>query len=514
MSAINIAKLMKNLLIFASMLAATSAAAAKMNRIEGTATAEGAQTPIVQNIDIKDHTVTVKFDLTKKEGKTPVSARLGLLCKSAETPATSPSLTFSYKGKEFAGYTLTGKGKTQETRLNVAPIILEAIKRGEKTAEFKIYSKAPPNSVPQVEILKATLFIAADNDVYSFDDIMTPIFDGTKMFGESVFPLKNADGSNASAKLFFKPKKIEAAYTYKNWRKEYLLENVDYKIDGDNVEFTDKGKFKSFDYSKIYADTKEAAAKNGKFFFFENLGKFAFFTEGGWFQQNAVFFDYEHAAQTEFSLPKRDGKTLEKTAGKLKRGEPLKIVLFGDSIAAGANAQSMTDTPPFAPTWGEIITMRLRQIYKGEIEYRNRALGGTTIGWGNLNIENLVLPDNPDLVIIAFGMNDSCVPELRAKLLKSMTDKVLKKNPDAEFIIVSSMCANPLWLKKFKIHDEYAKIDKTLKLDNVAIADVRSAHKALLSKKKYIDMTGNNVNHPNQFLIRVYAQTILNLLAP
>lgn len=76
------------------------------------------------------------------------------------------------------------------------------------------------------------------------------------------------------------------------------------------------------------------------------------------------------------------------------------------------------------------------------------------------------------------------------------------------------MCANPLWLKKFKIHDEYAKIDKTLKLDNVAIADVRSAHKALLSKKKYIDMTGNNVNHPNQFLIRVYAQTILNLLAP
>lgn len=197
------------------MLAATSAAAAKMNRIEGTATAEGAQTPIVQNIDIKDHSVTVKFDLTKIEGKTPVSARLGLLCKSAETPATSPSLTFAYKGKEFAGYTLTGKGKTQETRLNVAPIILEAIKRGEKTAEFKIYSKAPPNSVPQVEILKATLFIAADNDVYSFDDIMTPIFDGTKMFGESVFPLKNADGSNASAKLFFKPKKIEAAYTYK-----------------------------------------------------------------------------------------------------------------------------------------------------------------------------------------------------------------------------------------------------------------------------------------------------------
>lgn len=83
------------------MLAATAAAAAKMNRIEGTATAEGAQTPIVQNIGIKDHSVTVKFDLTKIEEKTPVSARLGLLCKSAETPATSPSAYILIQGERI-----------------------------------------------------------------------------------------------------------------------------------------------------------------------------------------------------------------------------------------------------------------------------------------------------------------------------------------------------------------------------------------------------------------------------
>ena len=46
----------------------------------------------------------------------------------------------------------------------------------------------------------------------------------------------------------------------------------------------------------------------------------------------------------------------------------------------------------------------------------------------------------------------------------------------------------------------------------IALADVRSIHKRLLEKKRFIDMTGNNVNHPNDFLIRVYAQYLLKNL--
>ena len=37
-------------------------------------------------------------------------------------------------------------------------------------------------------------------------------------------------------------------------------------------------------------------------------------------------------------------------------------------------------------------------------------------------------------------------------------------------------------------------------------------HSALLEKKRFFDMTGNNVNHPNDFLTSVYAQTILRIL--
>ncbi len=36
-----------------------------------------------------------------------------------------------------------------------------------------------------------------------------------------------------------------------------------------------------------------------------------------------------------------------------------------------------------------------------------------------------------------------------------------------------------------------------------------SLHRALLSSKPYYHMTGNNVNHPNDFLSRVYAQAVV-----
>ena len=39
-----------------------------------------------------------------------------------------------------------------------------------------------------------------------------------------------------------------------------------------------------------------------------------------------------------------------------------------------------------------------------------------------------------------------------------------------------------------------------------------SIHSQLLEKKKYLDMTGNNINHINDYLGRWYAQILSALL--
>ena len=485
---------------------------AETNRIAGTLTPSAGNAAVVENSDGQNYTVSVKFDLSKIAGKNINSARLAALCEMSGTQKTSPSLTFSYKGREFGAATLSGAGSTMETRIDVFGIVKGALDSGEKSAEFKIFSKCPANAVPRVLVKQAAIIAVDGEDRYELADSLTPVFGGGKMRGESVFPLGGEDGSAAKAKLLFAPKKIESAYTYRSGEKVYLEEGKDFKVSGGAVEFLRGGKVREIPYSEIYSDKQDELKKLGGCFFFQNLGKYAFFAEGIWFHQRQVFFNYSYDGQSDFILQKRPPKSLKKTVRLLKSGKPVKIVLYGDSISAGANATFRNDFPPFSPTWAQIVEKSLRKTYGKNVKLVNRALGGTTIGWGERNIENLVLPDKPDLVILAFGMNDVCEPETRRETLEKMMDKVRTKNPNAEFIIVSSMRANPLWNKSMAIQDQYPNVDKSLASQSVVVANVRAAHDALLEKKRYIDMTGNNVNHPNKFLINVYAQTILKLL--
>ena len=46
----------------------------------------------------------------------------------------------------------------------------------------------------------------------------------------------------------------------------------------------------------------------------------------------------------------------------------------------------------------------------------------------------------------------------------------------------------------------------------LGLAKVTTMHKEILRYKNYYSMTGNNINHPTDFIIRVYAQNILYAL--
>ena len=53
---------------------------------------------------------------------------------------------------------------------------------------------------------------------------------------------------------------------------------------------------------------------------------------------------------------------------------------------------------------------------------------------------------------------------------------------------------------------------KEYETQGIAAVDVTGVHAGLLEAKRYADMTGNNVNHANDYLARVYAQTLLKTL--
>lgn len=227
---------------------------------------------------------------------------------------------------------------------------------------------------------------------------------------------------------------------------------------------------------------------------------------------------------------------LPRTNTRLQNKQPLKIVFYGDSITAGWDASGQNETvidvttvqpvnvkssrPPYTPAWAEIVTQKLKQVYAHDnITKINKGAGGATSDWGVRNVETLVVPQKPDLTVIAFGMNEA---ELSADAFRSNLEKIIDSihvsNPETEFLLVSCMMPN---------RDCVSFAQNQLHLQEEALFAIQAArkelsigvvpvHRMFLSLhelgKLYTDYSGNNVNHPNDFAICIYAQMILHAL--
>jgi hypothetical protein len=82
-----------------------------------------------------------------------------------------------------------------------------------------------------------------------------------------------------------------------------------------------------------------------------------------------------------------------------------------------------------------------------------------------------------------------------------------------EIIILLPLQTNPEAIKTGP-YLEYLTELRKMERPGLAVADAWNLHGEMLKRKSYMDMTGNNFNHPNDFLIRVIAQSVAYLLMP
>ena len=128
-----------------------------------------------------------------------------------------------------------------------------------------------------------------------------------------------------------------------------------------------------------------------------------------------------------------------------------------------------------------------------------------------------VIEARPDLVLLAFGMNDSAgrpAAQYQANI-RGMVDAVRKALPDAEFILVATMLGNKDWTVLHQdLFPQYRDALAKLCGPGVALADMTSIWADMFKHKEDWDVTGNGVNHPNDFGHRLYAQVLSALLIP
>lgn len=215
-------------------------------------------------------------------------------------------------------------------------------------------------------------------------------------------------------------------------------------------------------------------------------------------------------------VPTFNEKTLPRTIRKLRRQDSVSIVLLGDSISSGCNASGWAGAAPFQPTFSDLLKIHLQNHYQNRVQMDNHSVGGKDTRWALTQVDT-VLASKPDLVIIAFGMNDSAgrsAKEYQSNTKKLM-EQIRKKRPQTEFILLAPMLGNRDWIHlKHELFPQYRDALAELCQPGIALADLTSIWTEFFKQKKDWDLTGNGVNHPNDFGHRVYAQVLSTLLAP
>ena len=224
-----------------------------------------------------------------------------------------------------------------------------------------------------------------------------------------------------------------------------------------------------------------------------------------------VYADYGHREKWERPPVKADlgVARLPKTRQKLQAGAHVRIVAFGDSITAGGDASE-----PGLIFWERWAALLRARYPRARVEAINGATGGDTTVQGLQRLEQKVLHQEPDLVLIGFGMNDHNregygVPlDTFAANLRTMIARI-RAGTGAEMVLFSAFPPNPKW--HFGSHNMEAYAEATERVareERCAYADVYHFWMSLAARKKPEDLLANNINHPNDFGHWIYFQAL------
>lgn len=341
--------------------------------------------------------------------------------------------------------------------------------------------------------------------LYDFDQMLHPIWAGKRIYNETLAPT-SYEGGMAHADLAFEPDRVLRVMDY-GLQKTYE-EGRDYVIEGRTLRLTPDSTIPFLKMEDLYFEGTNTPHK-----LLQRLDGGSLVLDSNLFNDHQLCVTYDHSDPWSGPMPQEASDQLPRTLAKLKQGEPVKVVLFGDSISVGGESSAKNHRAPFMPVWSDLASTKVKQHYPGPVDWVNPSLGGTVTRWGVETVDGLAAFEKPDLAIIAFGMNDGgwmSVEEFMANTQTIMA-AFRAQNPAVEFLLIVSIVPNARW-RDLTLMQGYREKTLALQGPGLAVADIWGMHEYLLGRKTYWDMTTNHVNHPNDFLARLYAQVISTML--
>jgi len=367
--------------------------------------------------------------------------------------------------------------------------------------------------------LPAQLGTALGADATSVDEFVTRAlqpFWRTREMREPLFLIQAKPETPPSARLLFRPNRIISVTSATRETVYEAGKDYDMDLEAGVLSLPEGSRipFKTLDqlYPLMTSDEPKIRRQQG------DATRGVFFDNEAGYHKLQIEVTYRCAPnQWQGYEPKFAGNLLSRTVSKLRDKQPIRLVLSGDSISAGYNASSFTKVSPGCPSYGELVGLALTKHYGSRVDFINHAVSGWTSAQGLEHaVEQQFGKHKPDLVILAYGMNDVFARDAATfqKNIKGIIDTIRARSPGTEFVLVSSMLGNAEWGMPMEQFSLYHDALQELCGQGVVLADLTAIWREMLRRKSFYDLTGNGVNHPNDFGHCVYAQTIVSLLVP
>lgn len=358
---------------------------------------------------------------------------------------------------------------------------------------------------------------AENEDCPSFDldKYVAPFWEGNTVYNECVFPITGADGTLSPFELMYPAERIVSVRNYT--LTETYTEGKDYALVDGKLVILPETSIKITEYGYMHpADNPENFPENKYYPRADGYG-FEYWSESPELSEAQVCVTYVHGGEWDAPVPAPFAERIPRASAKLRRGEELKIVAIGDSITCGAKSSGNCGIPPYAdPYIGLTVNYLAKKFCNDNITLVNSAVGGTKSDRMFDKIDSCVTDHKPDLVIIAFGMNDSSYYRVgisddyfRTNIL-TLIRRIRDALPECEFVLLSSVYGNRLTFPAERYEAHAAVLERIAAEEKgVAFANPLAIEKKLLEKKDFLCFMGDNMVHPNDFGMRLIAQTLL-----
>lgn len=253
-----------------------------------------------------------------------------------------------------------------------------------------------------------------------------------------------------------------------------------------------------------------------------SIQRYLRYGEGTVFTSKQLAVTYRTNALYDGILPKGQKEKVAAFLSKLEAGQDVNIMIYGPSTGTGCNASGTKyggNINPYMPGFFDIIVKYIEKNYNVKVNLMNESVGGWKSSDLLANYNTKIKGKDIDLMFyICPGSNDNSTGQTSYTANHHLLfQRFFDDYPEANLLVQMPLGPNEqsTWTGPCSLMPSWVDeaIESCGSSDRIAVSRIHEIVEWMKTKgKRGRDFLANNINHYNDFVLRVYVQCALKAM--